>query len=149
MADILAILSTLVIGLLAGSLLTEAVILVPYWRRMEPAEFFRLHGSLGPNLFRYFAPLTILAVGLAVVLAFISGATSIPWVISAVLCLTALAIFFIYFRAANQRFAAHNMPDEALKGELTNWASWHWLRTTIIVIALGTSIFGHTLEGGL
>jgi len=149
MADLVQLLSTLVLGLLAGSLLTEAMILVPYWRRMEPPTFFQLHGSLGPHLFRYFAPLTIVAVGLAVAVAIISGAPNVAWLVTAGLCVAALAIFFIYFRSANNRFATHDMPNAELAGELAKWAAWHWLRTLIIIAALGSSILGHTLEGGI
>jgi len=149
MADIAQLLSTLVLGLLAGSLFTEAIILVPYWRRMDPAEFFQLHGNLGPHLFRFFAPLTIVAVGLAVTVAITNGTTNMAWLVTAGLCLAALAIFFIYFRAANNRFATHDMPDAALAGELAKWTIWHWLRTLIIIVALGASILGHTLEPGI
>ena len=149
MADIVQLSSTLVLGLLAGSLLTEAIILVPYWRKMEPALFFELHSSLGPNLFRYFAPLTILAVGLAVAVAMITGAANLAWLVAAGLCIAALAIFFIYFRAANNRFANHDLADAALAGELKKWATWHWLRTLIIIVAFGISILGHALESGL
>ena len=143
MADFIPLLSTLLLGLLAGSLLTEATIFVPYWRRMEPAEFFRLHGTLGPNLFRYYAPLTVLAVSLSVGVAALYGRNNTPWLIAGGLCLIALAIFFIYFRAANNRFATHDMPDSALKDELVKWSAWHWTRTIIVIAAFGISIFGH------
>jgi len=149
MADIAQLLSTLVLGLLAGSLLTEAIILVPYWRRMDPAAFFQLHGTMGPHLFRFFAPLTVVAVGLAIAVAVTKGAANAAWLVAAGLCLAALAIFFIYFRAANNRFATHDMPDASLAGELGKWATWHWLRTLIIIAALGASILGHTLEAGI
>lgn len=145
MIELLALLSTLALGLFAGSLLTEAMILVPYWRRMKASEFFELHGSLGPNLFRYFAPLTSIAVGLSVALAVVAGTGNIPWLISAALCLVALAIFFIYFRVANNRFATHDLEESALSGELKKWSSWHWLRTALVIIALGASIYGHML----
>lgn len=145
MFEFIPLLSTLLLGLFAGSLMTEATILVPYWRRMEPAEFFRLHGSLGPKLFRYFAPLTVLAVGFAVGVGVIHRHNNTPWLIAGVLCLIALAIFFIYFRAANNRFAAHDMPDSALEGELIRWTNWHWIRTLVVVAAFGISIFGHTI----
>ncbi|MBL4671536.1 MAG: DUF1772 domain-containing protein [Arenicella sp.] len=143
------ILTTLVIGLFAGSLLTEAIILVPYWRRMEPVEFFRLHGSLGPSLFRYYAPLTSAAVILAVTAAALAGASNVPWLISAGLCLITIAIFVIYFRAANNRFATHDISSDKLGRELQNWSNWHWLRTSLVIVALGTSIYGHTLRAGI
>ena len=145
MADIFQLCSTVVLGLLAGSLLTEAVIFVPYWRRIEPDSFFQLHGSLGPHLFRYFAPMTILAVGLTVTVAIFAGAANAAWLIAAGLCLFALAIFFIYFRAANNRFARHDLADETLSGELKKWANWHWLRTLIVITAFGASILGHKI----
>jgi hypothetical protein len=139
------ILTTLAIGLFAGSLLTEAIILVPYWRRMEPKEFFRLHGSLRPNLFRYYAPLTSAAVILAVTAAALAGADNLPWLITAVLCLITIVIFAFYFHVANNRFATHDISNYNLARELRNWANWHWLRTALVIVALGASIYGHTL----
>lgn len=144
MIDMLSILSTLMLGLFAGSLLTEGSILVPYWQRMPPEEFFRLHGTLGPKLFRYFAPLTIITIVAAVIVAAINGAANMPWNVSAVLCLVTFAIFFIYFRTANNRFATHDISDEALESELVRWSNWHWLRTVLIIAAFGASIYGHT-----
>ena len=140
------ILTTLAIGLFAGSLLTEAMILVPYWRRMEPVDFFRLHRSLGPNLFRYYAPLTSIAVILAVTTAALAGPGNQPWLISAGLCLTTLVIFFIYFRTANNSFTTHDISNDNLASELKKWANWHWVRTILAIVALGTSIYGHTLQ---
>ncbi len=146
MIDALNILSTLVLGIYAGSLLTEAMILVPYWRRMKPAEFFGLHSSLGPSLFRYFAPLTTAAVVLAIAAAALNRGENLAWLVTAILCLSALIIFFVYFNKANKSFADHSLKDGELAQELTRWASWHWLRTTIIIIALAGSIVGHILE---
>jgi len=146
MIEILYLSSTLTIGLFAGSLLTEAMIFVPYWRRMEPNEFFRLHGTLGPSLFRYFAPLTSVAVVLSLIAGVVSGASNVPWLISAVLCVAALAIFFIYFRAANNRFARHEISEEELSAELKKWSNWHLVRTTLVVVAFGCSIYGYAMS---
>ncbi len=145
MIEALHLFSTLVLGLFAGSLFMEAMILVPYWRRMQAAEFFRLHKTLGPNLFQYFAPLTSVAVLLNVIIAIMLGASNVPQLISAILCLLALAVFFIYFRAANNRFAEHSLAEDALCDELLKWSVWHWLRTIFIIIALGASIVSHSV----
>ncbi len=59
MMDPVNLLTVVVLGLYAGSLLTEGMLLVPHWRSMEPENFFRLHGEFGPRLFRYFAPLIL------------------------------------------------------------------------------------------
>lgn len=145
MLDILNTASTLVVGLFAGSLLTEAMILVPHWRTMAPSDFFRLHSTVGPNLLRYFAPLTTAAVALAVLVPVLNHEQNIPWTIAAILCCLALLIFFLYFKKANDGFANRTISDEGLVNELTRWAMWHWIRTVIIIAAFGLSILGHTL----
>jgi hypothetical protein len=61
MIEVLTALATVVLGLFASSLLTEALLLVPYFRSLSFAQFNRLHGECGPRLFRYYAPLTISA----------------------------------------------------------------------------------------
>jgi len=103
--EIFQLLSCLMLGLLVGSLLTEAMILVPYWRTMEPGDFLRLHGTLGPKLFRYFAPLTILATVLPVgssIYPLVTGDTT-DWLsfVPAVLVMVMLGIYFFYFKPAN------------------------------------------------
>ena len=147
MIEQLYLFATIFLGLFAGSLLTEATILVPYWRRMRPNDFLTLHGALGPYLFRYFAPLTVGTTGLVIVRALLTGADNIAWMISAGLCLMTLAIFFIYFRAANNRFASHNIGVDELGSELQKWSQWHWFRTVLSIVALATSVYGHTVNG--
>lgn len=137
MIDLIASsITTCVIGLYAGSLLTEGVILVPYWRRMSPDDFFSKHSEMGPSLFTYFAPLTSLAVALSLLTAALLGGRHI---IAAALCVTALIIFFLYFKKANASFADHSLPRDKLTGELSKWAAWHWVRTVVIIVALFVS----------
>ena len=143
MLDILNVLSTLIVGLYAGSLLTEGMILVPFWRRMDPTDFFRLHGTMGPSLFRYFAPLTTSAVTISVLASVLNHLENLAWNITAALCVTALIIFFAYFKKANQSFADHNLEVDELAPELNRWANWHWIRTVLMIIAFAISIVGH------
>jgi hypothetical protein len=132
--------ATLALGLYAGSLLTEGVVLVPYWRRMPHAEFMRLHGDVGPSLFRYFAPLTTLAVALSVATA-IREASLYSWhTLAAALCAGALLTFFAYFKRANAAFAAGTLSENELGPELARWSSWHWLRTVAVVGAFAATI---------
>lgn len=139
MIEILHIFATVMIGIYAGSLLTEAMILVPYWRRMEADEFFSLHETLGPNLLRFFAPLTMIAVFASV----LAAAFGDKWkILAGALCVSALIIFFLYFKKANASFAAHSLQDKDLEKELTRWARWHWLRTVIVIAALTASVIG-------
>jgi hypothetical protein len=56
------------LGLLAGALLAEDRLLLPYWRTLSAEAFYALHPTFEPMLYRFFAPLTM-AAPLAVVLA--------------------------------------------------------------------------------
>lgn len=143
MIEAFHLIATFALGLLAGALLTEGAILVPYWRRMEPAEFLRLHGTMGPSLYRYFAPLTIAGV----MLPFASGVITLVaedaliWrIAAALLCLAALAIYLVYFKAANAKFSEHTISAEELPSELTRWAGWHTTRTIIVLAAFAISL---------
>ena len=136
----LNLLATLLVGIYAGSLLTEGVVLVPYWRRMPHADFTQLHGDVGPSLFRYFAPLTTLAVGLSVAAAMREGVLYSWRTLAAVLCVGALLTFFIYFRRANAAFAAGTLTEAQLAPELARWSAWHWLRTVAAVAAFAAAI---------
>lgn len=134
------------IGLYAGALLTEAFILAPYWRKMVPEEFFRLHGSLGPTLFQYYAPLTAIAVFssiVAMVMSLYTGHNNIWHITAASLCVSALAIFFFYFKNANNKFKNRTITANELPSELLKWSSWHWVRTILVLSAFLFSIIGN------
>ncbi len=139
MMDPVNLLTVVVLGLYAGSLLTEGMLLVPHWRSMEPENFFRLHGEFGPRLFRYFAPLTIAAVALSIIAVargFFgpSGHNFWAW-LAAGLLLIVLAIFYFHFRAANLRFAESSLSNDALKKELSRWSHFHTFRTILAIAA--------------
>lgn len=137
-------LTALVLGLFTGSLLTEGVILIPYWRSMEPKVFLNLHGSLGPQLYKYFAPLTIAAILFPIIAAIHcvwirSGAMAYS-LLSAVLSLCILVIYFHYFKSANDSFATGSVGVEGLPDELRKWNTWHWIRTIVAIAAFYLSL---------
>jgi hypothetical protein len=144
MHDLPAILASLALGLYAGSLLTEGMILVPYWRRMAASDFLSLHGSLGPSLFRYYAPVTTAAFVLSVTAAAI-GTVLFSWqTLAALFCSAALLTFFLYFQRANASFADHSLDESDLPNELAKWSAWHWARTVMVVSAFVASILALT-----
>jgi len=142
--EALQFISVAVIGLLIGSLLTEAMVLVPYWRKMKPQEFLSLHNAMGPNLYRYFAPLTVLGT----IIPIITGIYSLVLtpssvglsVVVALLTASMLGIYFIYFKGANESFETGSVGIEGVPAELGRWAAWHWLRVVIGLIAFFLSI---------
>mgnify|MGYP001025454396 CR=1 FL=1 len=136
--EILLIASSLSLGLLIGSLLTEAFILVPYWREMDSEEFLKLHGSLGPKLYHYFAPLTILGTIIpiaAAVIPIVLGAPVGLSIIPAVLVSTMLVIYFAYFKGANLSFETGSVGVDGVAEQLRRWALWHWVRVGIGLLA--------------
>lgn len=136
-------------GLFVGSLLTEAVILVPYWRKMKPDDFLRLHGSMGPQLFRYFAPLTVLAtllpVASVVAGVFTRNPSTLYWLASAALMASMMAIYFLYFRRANDSFKTGSVGPAGLPAELARWAAWHWIRVAIGLAAFFFALLALTV----
>ncbi len=131
----------ILVGLLAGSLLTEGMVLVPFWRGLPMATFYDLHGAGGPKLFRYFAPLTALAVLSSIVLAVMDGRAA-TWT-AACFCGMALASFFVFFRATNRKLTAHTYNAGELASVLRVWAIWHHVRTGLVGAAFAALAFGH------
>jgi hypothetical protein len=138
------------LALFIGALLTEAMVLVPMWRSLPPQDFFTLHAAHAHRLYAFFAPLTVAATLLSVVAAVTSVATNRPqgWasVVAAVLTLVILSTYGLYFRRANASFADASIAHEALPAELARWASWHWFRTAIGLLALASALLA--LRGG-
>jgi hypothetical protein len=126
------------------------MVLVPMWRSLQPREFFTLHAAHAHRLYAFFAPLTVAATLLAVVAAITSVATNRPlsWasVVAAVLSLVVLSTYGLYFRRANASFATASITQAALPAELGRWASWHWFRTAIGLVALASALLA--LRGG-
>ena len=132
-------------GFLAGALLTEACVLVPYWRRMVPSEFLRLHPTLAPTLFRFFAPLTILGTSLplgAWVLSVYMNRDVMTWAVPALSAVGILAFYFLFFRRANISFAETSNTDEA-SVTLNHWAKLHNLRTGVAMIGFAASVMAY------
>lgn len=150
-ADVMSFLAAAGLALFIGALFTEAMVLVPMWRTLQPGEFFRLHAAHAHRLYAFFAPLTVSATLLAVVAGVTAVATNRPLssasVVSAVLALVILSTYGLYFRRANASFAAASIKHEDLPAELARWAAWHWFRTIIGLVALASALLA--LRGGV
>ncbi|MBR1282971.1 hypothetical protein JQ597_13060 [Bradyrhizobium sp. AUGA SZCCT0177] len=135
------------LGLLAGALLAEDRLLLPYWRTLSADTFYELHPSYGPRLYRFFAPLTT-AAPMAAVLAAIQivlqsegvGPRTTAAITAAVLAWSLVAIYLVYFRSANDAFARHAVSPEDLSAVLARWAGWHRARVLICLAAFALSL---------
>ncbi len=144
MIEILTILSTLVLGLFAGGMLTEALLLVPYFRSLSFDDFKRLRSEFGPRLYRYYSPLTITAtlvplVAAAATLLDDPSPNLFAWLAVALVFVT-LATYVFYFRAANLAFAEQRFDEPGLTRELSRWAAVHAFRTAVSLCAFVAAV---------
>jgi hypothetical protein len=140
MIDVLGLLSTFVLGLFAGSLLLEGLVLVPFWRGLAPDTFFQMHHDFGGRLFAYFAPLTTLAALLPVSFAFLRRGDDLFANVAALASVGVVLFFPLYFQKANGEFASRTISDDELPKRLKAWAMFHSVRTVIAVLAFGASV---------
>jgi Domain of unknown function (DUF1772) len=137
--DEFRVLATIGLGLLSGALLTEAAVLVPYWRSISPQAFSGLHEGVAPRLYAYFAPLTICAVllaGASGVFAATSSSQGLDrWLTigSSVLAISLLGFYRLYFESANRKLPGlARLEDPAqLIAELRRWQLVHTVRTGV------------------
>lgn len=154
LAEVMPLLAAAGLALFVGALLTEAMVLVPMWRTLQPREFFALHAAHAHRLYAFFAPLTIGATLLAVGAALTSIASGRPSsaasIVAAALALVMLSTYGLYFQRANARFADASIAHDALPAELARWARWHWFRTAIGLVALASALLAlRGTAGGL
>jgi hypothetical protein len=137
------ILTSFFIGLFAGAMLTEAVIIVPQWKLIPPLEFNKLHKVLNKRFFNFFAPITVLAVTFAQINTVIKYNQNEPLLIpmaTSVLMLLCLASFYLFFKEANEKFKTVIYSKDELLNAIKVWHQVHWARTFISLIAFGLSL---------
>lgn len=146
-SQLLPLLAAASLGLLAGALLAEDRLLVPYWRTLSAETFYALHPTYGPMLFRFFAPLTmaapLLTILAAVQVVLQSGditPRSLAAIAAAALTCCLVAIYMLYFRSANDAFLRRAVSAADLPAVLARWAAWHRLRVLVCVAAFGLSL---------
>lgn len=136
---VMLLLSALILGVFLGAQLAEACLFVPIWRRMDPEDFFMQHQTVAPLIYRFFAPLTILATVTPLVTVLLHWASDSPHtVLLGVMAAATVAFFstyFLYFKEANKKFAERALADSELPAELAKWSHWHWLRIVFECIA--------------
>jgi hypothetical protein len=144
LCDALQLASAVALGLFAGAMLTEGCVLVPWWRSLDPAEFFAWYAANDRRLVRFFGPLTAAAALLALSAAAASiavgdvgrGAATL----AAGLMVVAVVMFPLHFQRVNARFATASIRPDELPGALRRWEKWHWLRTALAIGAFGWAL---------
>jgi hypothetical protein len=144
-ASLLMVLSSLVLGLLAGGMLVIGVALIPFWRSLPATDFQAWFASHSHLIGRLMIPLGV--GGVAVTVASLVACWRQPgarrrWLLVAAISVVGVMVTYpIFFAAANGAFERGGLSDPAVRALLDRWTSWHWLRT-----GLGTLGFFAALQ---
>ena len=156
MIETLVVLTVVVLGVTAGALLAEAVILVPFWQSIEAPAFLAWYKLNAARLLRFFGPLEVgalLVPGLAMAAAWFREAPGLVFLGAATaLSLFVLISFPLYFREANASFEQGTIDPDDVPQELRRWGRWHWVRTIAATLAFCASVLaarGVPLQGPL
>jgi hypothetical protein len=141
LSALLQLLAAASLGVYAGAMLTEALVLVPMWRAQPPADFLAWYAVNGRRLASAFGAVTW-AAGLLAVAAALGAGRPGRWAatLAAVLVALAVASFPAYFARANAAFSAGTLSPSQLGPELARWAAWHRGRTAVALGAAGASL---------
>lgn len=134
------------LGLFAGAMLTEGLVLVPAWRAMPPADFFAWYAAHEQLLLRFFTPLTVCTALLTLAAAMLSLTANQPgrWLAwgAAGITLIIVGMFYVFFRQANAHFSSATVAPQQLATLLSRWAAWHHWRTALSIAALVVALLG-------
>ena len=142
--NILMLATAAALGTYAGSMLTEALVLVPYWQSLDPDAFHQWYAANAQRLVDYFGRVTVVAGVLVIVMSAVALARRDRrrwyWAAAAALIAICIATFPLYFESANASFAAAPLPAEHLASELSRWSALHWVRTVLSIAAFGAAL---------
>ena len=140
MIELLYALTAGILGIFAGAQVAEGVLFVPYWRSMEPADFYKDHKNFGPIIYKFFAPLTIAAtlipIGTTIYALLVDAPGKMAALLTGFFTILFFATYFLYFKRVNQNFADASLSEEELPLELIKWGKWHWARIYLELAAL-------------
>lgn len=143
-SEILFLSSSSILGIFLGAQIAEAILFIPYWKKLRADEFFELHKTYGKKIYQFFAPLTItstfiplLTVGYHVIH---SHENQLLLGLMGFSTLAFFSTYFLFFKKSNKSFAERSLSNDELPLELKRWENWHWGRICFEFIAFGCSL---------
>ena len=131
-------LTSFVLGLLAGGMLVIGVAFVSFWKSLSPSDFQTWFASYSHLIGRLMIPLGVASIA-ATVVTLIAGWSSPAarrgWLLVAALSAIGVMVTYpIFFAGTNESFARGGLSDSAARSLLDRWATWHWIRTGLGVV---------------
>ncbi|MGR6967673.1 anthrone oxygenase family protein [Geodermatophilus sp. URMC 61] len=134
-----ALLSAVLVGLLAGGMLLIEVVLLPFWRSVPPEEFRRWFTANAPRIRALMVPLGAAAgtVSVATAVSEASGSRrpGPASLTAAAATLGVVAVTVAVNEPANARFTGGALTDTGTRDLLGTWARWHHLRVALGIVA--------------
>ncbi len=135
---VLALLATVLAGLLAGAMLLIDVVLLPFWRGVPPGQFRTWFAAHSDRIRTLMVPLGAGAAAVNAASAVVqtakgprAGAASL----GAAAAAGVVAITITVNEPMNHRFTAEQLADAETANLLERWARWHRLRVVLGVLA--------------
>lgn len=136
----LLFISIAIFSIFIGGQITEGCLLLPYWKTLGATEFYVYYAQFGPSIGKFFTVLTVIAALIPLsysIYCFAKKSPALKYsVVSTSFAILFVAMFYIYFKDANQQFYDSAFSPEQLKSELITWGQWHWLRVLFEILSL-------------
>lgn len=146
LARILNLLSAIALSLFSGAFLFIALVVVKFWQAVEPEVFLNW---MSDHFFRFptlMVPLNMIALVLTIAAfgtAWKSKSESqLALGLSTIFIFVCTLTFPIYFAGANAEFLNRMLPLPQIESAIDTWATWHWVRTGLVISALILASFG-------
>ena len=135
----LALLSAVLVGLLAGGMVLIEAVLLPFWRSVPPEEFRRWFTTNAPRIRALMVPLgagaAMVSVASAVAEATASRRPGPAPLTAAAATVGVVAVTVTVNEPANARFTGGSLTDAETSDLLGAWGRWHHLRVALGVLA--------------
>jgi hypothetical protein len=143
-ARLLAPLSAVLTGLLAGGMGFIEVVLLPFWRGSSPSEFRQWFTAHSDRIRNVMIPLGVGAGAVSTAYALTQVADRRPDAAATTAAATTLGVIAITVTVnepANHQFTAGALTDAETRNLLDKWARWHHLRVALGIVATTAAAF--------
>ena len=134
----LALLATVLAGLLAGAMILIDVVLLPFWRGVPPEQFrtwFVAHSDRIRTLMIPLGASAAVVTPASAVVQTARGPGARAASVGAAAAAGVVAITITVNEPMNHRFTAEHLTDPETASLLERWARWHRLRVALGVVA--------------
>jgi hypothetical protein len=127
-------------GAFIGTMILIAIVLVPFWKAMQPQEFLDWFSNYGDKIGSLMIPLGPGVLILAIIALIMDKKSKTLWGLTALFTLANFLYFPVYYLPTNGSFAEQTIAINEVSTELVSWLKYHWQRTFFAILALASSI---------